>query len=133
VIHLGTATSSVETVQGIDIPPTVPDNDPGGSDPNGDGTNTGGTGAGIPPSGQPPTSTGAPSVDNVPGDTAVNTAPMGAGLPPLFSIPGLLLVGAIAAATVAGSYFRKLGLAALGGGAPCPHGLDSGLPDLRKA
>ncbi len=59
--------------------------------------------------------------------------PLGAGLPPLFSIPGLLLVGGIALATVAGSYFRRMGAAALGGGAPCPHGLDSGLPDLRKA
>ncbi len=65
--------------------------------------------------------------------TCPAAAPVAAGLPPLFSIPGLLLLGGIALAAVAGSYLRRLGAAALGGGASCSHGLDSGLPDLRKA
>ena len=39
----------------------------------------------------------------------------------------------LAGAAVAGSYVRRLGAAALGGGGACSHGLDSGLPDLRKA
>lgn len=63
----------------------------------------------------------------------VDAAPVSAGLPDLFSIPGMLLIGAFAAAAVAGSWFRRIGAAALGAGAPCPHGLESGLPDLRKA
>ena len=45
----------------------------------------------------------------------------------------MLLLGGIALAGVAGSYLRKIGALALGGGAACTHGLDSGLPDLRKA
>ena len=32
-----------------------------------------------------------------------------------------------------GEHLRRMGALALGGGAACPHGLDSGLPDLRKA
>ena len=55
------------------------------------------------------------------------------GLPELFSIPGALFFGGILGATVLGSYLRRLGLLALGGGVSCAHGLESGLPDLRKA
>ena len=65
-------------------------------------------------------------------DTALPPAELASGLPPLFSIPGLLLFGGIGAAVAAGSYVRRMGLAALGGGGACSHGLDSGLPDLRK-
>jgi hypothetical protein len=134
VLHLGTASSTVQTVQGIEIPPVVPDNDPGG-DTGGDG---GGTGSGsssgsTAPGSTTPTTGGDTTPSGDDGTSTEATEPMGAGLPPLFSIPGLLLFGGIAAASVAGSYFRKLGAAALGGGATCPHGLDSGLPDLRKA
>lgn len=136
VLHLGTASSTVQTVQGIEIPPVVPDNDPGGDDSGGGG----GTGAGsssggsVPPGSTTPTTGGGDTSSTAGGGTSTAaTEPMAAGLPPLFSIPGLLLFGGIAAASVAGSYFRKLGAAALGGGASCPHGLDSGLPDLRKA
>jgi len=64
--------------------------------------------------------------------SALPPAALASGLPPLFSIPGLLLFGGIGAAIAAGSYVRRLGLAALGGGGACSHGLDSGLPDLRK-
>ena len=42
------------------------------------------------------------------------------------------MVGAIAGALVAGSYVRRIGAMALGGAGACSHGLDSGLPDLRK-
>ena len=58
---------------------------------------------------------------------------MAAGLPPLASIPGALLVGGVALAAAAGTWLRKIGVLALGGAATCTHGLDSGLPDLRKA
>ena len=35
-------------------------------------------------------------------------------------------------ALLAGSYVRKIGAMVLGGAGACAHGLDSGLPDLRK-
>ena len=90
---------------------------------------------GVPPAAGAPAPAGAapaPAADAAVGDL-VDAAPASAGLPELFSIPGMLLIGAFALAAVAGSWFRRLGVAALGGGAPCSHGLESGLPDLRKA
>lgn len=139
VLTLGQAESTVDTVQGI-APPAIPSTDPtdpptdDGSTPAGDngggGSAAGGTGT-TPPAGSsaPPSaaSGGAPSAGELP-----PSAPVAAGLPPLFSIPGLLLIGGIALAGVAGTYLRRLGAAALGGGASCSHGLDSGLPDLRR-
>lgn len=145
VLTLGSAESTVDTVQGIALPavptPETPTDEPP-TDGDGEdetappaaegGGGTGGTSGGTPP----PATTGAPTAAG-PG-TATTTAdlppaaPVAAGLPPLFSIPGLLLLGGIALAAVAGSYLRRLGVAALGGGASCSHGLDSGLPDLRR-
>ena len=49
------------------------------------------------------------------------------------ALPWWAWVGGILGATVLGSYLRRLGLLALGGGVSCAHGLESGLPDLRKA
>lgn len=141
VITLGNATSVVDTSQPVDIPiGEVPDNNTtgGGGDPTsptgGGGTSGAGTGGGTAGTPGTPGTAGEPAVpggDSADGDL-VDAVPA-AGLPPLFSIPGALLLGAIAAATVAGSYLRRLGVMALGGGGACPHGLDSGLPDLRKA
>jgi len=141
VITLGNATSVVDTSQPVDIPiGEVPDNNTTGEggDPTsptgGGGTSGAGTGGGTAGTPGTPGTAGEPAVpggDSADGDL-VDAAPA-AGLPPLFSIPGALLLGAIAAATVAGSYLRRLGVMALGGGGACPHGLDSGLPDLRKA
>ena len=142
VITLGNATSVVDTSQPVDIPTgEVPDNNTTGEggDPTsptgGGGTSGAGTGGGTAGTPGTPGTAGDPAVpgggDSADGDL-VDAAPA-AGLPPLFSIPGALLLGAIAAATVAGSYLRRLGVMALGGGGACPHGLDSGLPDLRKA
>ncbi|HEY1117494.1 MAG TPA: choice-of-anchor P family protein [Acidimicrobiales bacterium] len=93
---------------------------------------TGGAAPGAPTAGAvPPGDTGAPGSDA--GSAAPAAFESTSGLPKLFSIPGMLLVAAFAAAAVAGSWFRRIGAAALGGGAACVHGLDSGLPDLRKA
>ena len=135
VITLGGASSVVDTVKGIDLPTPPPTTDPG-STPG----NTGGDGSNGSPSGTSPTSSGgapgAPSGGSPSGSAdgdLTGAAPMGAGLPPLFSLPGALLFGALALAAAGGSYFRKLGVLALGGTGSCPHGLDSGLPDLRKA
>jgi len=134
VVTLGVATTQVDTVQGLEIPTDVPDNDPGATD---GGGGSGGTGGGAPSSSGAAPSSGAPGT--APGDapsadgTLDDAALAGSGLPPLYSIPGAILVGGIALAAVGGSWLRKAGLLALGGSASCSHGLDSGLPDLRKA
>ncbi|MDT0202245.1 choice-of-anchor P family protein [Nocardioides sp. AE5] len=137
VVTLGMAESSVDTVPPIDLPefdagdadmasPTEVGGGDGGAggvggDPGSTGVDTGA------PAGDAPDAQGA--VDDLPEAMPVSASP---GLPALNSIPGMLLFGGIALAAAVGSYFRKLGLLALGAGAPCPHGLDSGLPDLRK-
>ena len=136
VLHLGYAASKVETADPLDIPDVVPDNDPEGEDEGETEGGTGGGGAGggtggggvTTPAGTTPVAGGAPTTE-----TALPSAELASGLPDLFSIPGLLLVGSIAGACVAGSYVRRMGALALGGGGACSHGLDSGLPDLRKA
>lgn len=136
VVHLGYATSTVETVQGITTPPIdTGDGDTGGGDPTpGGGTAsaggpgvTGAPGTDTPVAGGEPGTTGDAGTGDLPA-----AGPVAAGLPALFSIPGALLFGGLLGAGVIGSYFRRLGLAALGGGAACTHGLESGLPDLRK-
>lgn len=132
-VNLAVADGTVDTVQGIDVPtPTTepepePEEEPGAT--GGTSGSTGGVAA--PPAGTSPTVPGAesaPTAGELPAD-----AELTAGLPKLFSIPGLLLMAGLAGATVVGSYMRRIGALALGGGAACPHGLDSGLPDLRKA
>jgi hypothetical protein len=133
VVTLGNASTEVDTVQGIDLPTgDLPDNDPG--DTGGAGGGAGGSGASgpaaAPPSAVDPGPTGsAPSAAGDLGDAEL----AGSGLPPLYSIPGAVLVGSIALAAVGGSWLRKMGAIALGGSGSCTHGLDSGLPDLRKA
>jgi hypothetical protein len=137
VLHLGYATSAVDTVQPLPIPSSVPDNDPtadpspsagGGS---AGGASGGGGGAAIGGGSVPPATGGSAT----PNDTSADAiAPVAAspGLPALFSIPGLLLCAGLGGALLAGSYFRRLGALVLGAGGACPHGLESGLPDLRK-
>ena len=137
VMHLGRATSKVETAEPIEIPEVVPDNDPepeetaddGGDAAGGGGGATGGaaTGGGGTAPATTPTASGSDTTGS-----ALPPAELASGLPALFSIPGLLMLGAIAGACVAGSYVRRMGAMALGGGGACSHGLDSGLPDLRK-
>ncbi|HEY1117541.1 MAG TPA: choice-of-anchor P family protein [Acidimicrobiales bacterium] len=134
VVTLGVADTKVDTVKGLTIPTDVPDNnqtDTGGTD-----GGTGGTSSGSAPSGGAPAAS-APGAGTGDAPEAAGDLPpaelAGSGLPPLYSIPGALLVGGIALAAVGGSWLRKIGVIALGGGASCTHGLDSGLPDLRKA
>ncbi|QIG44550.1 hypothetical protein G5V58_18755 [Nocardioides anomalus] len=146
VLHLGYTTAAVDTVQPLKIPATVPDNDPtdepsdepsdeptdattGGATGGGsDGGGAGGVGTGTvpPPAGVPTTST--PEATPAP----LTDAALTAGLPPLFSIPMFLLVAGLGGAVFAGSHVRRLGALVLGGAGPCAHGLESGLPDLRK-
>ena len=134
VLHLGYATSAVDTVQSIPIPDSVPDNDPTSDPTDSEEETTGGaTGGGTDPGGAsvlPPADPSTPVTDAVPDQLATTSAT--SGLPPLFSIPGMLLFAGLGGALLAGSYFRRLGALVLGAGGACPHGLESGLPDLRK-
>ncbi|MDP2775911.1 MAG: hypothetical protein Q8O61_20320, partial [Nocardioides sp.] len=135
-INLAVADGTVDTVQGIDIPtPPAPEPEPEAEE---DGEATGGnTGGGTGGVAAPPGGTSAPTAPGGDSAPAAGELPVDAeltsGLPKLFSIPGLLLVAGLLGAGLVGSYLRRIGALALGGGAACPHGLDSGLPDLRKA
>ncbi len=137
VLHLGYTTSAVDTVQAIPIPATVPDNDPS-SDPTesaGESTTGGATSGGTDLGGGsalPPAADTSTPVSGAAPDQLANASAT-SGLPPLFSIPGMLLFAGLGGALLAGSYVRRLGALVLGAGGACPHGLESGLPDLRKA
>jgi hypothetical protein len=128
VITLASARTSVDTVQGIVIPPldTGGSTVPGGSQGN-PGTGSGGTvpGGAVAPVADPP-------LAETPEVTAPDLVSSTSGLPELFSISGMLMLGAIAAASFLGTYLRRIGLVVLGTGGTCPDGLDAGLPDLRK-
>lgn len=133
VLTVGIARATVDTVPPIEVPPVTPGETvtpPAASAPK-----PAAGSVGVPPAAGAPAPAGAapaPTAGTPVGDL-VDAAPASSGLPPLGSIPGMLLVAAFLAAAIAGSWFRRLGVAALGAGAPCAHGLESGLPDLRKA
>lgn len=139
VITLGNATSIVDTSPEIVIPPVDTgdtETDTGGNTPSTGGST--GTGGVATPGGDVPTDAGAPAAADggepaIGDDSLTDAAPAGAGLPELFSIPGALFFGGILGATLLGSYLRRLGILALGGGSSCAMGLEAGLPDLRKA
>lgn len=137
VITLGSASTVVDTVDPIAAPPAAPTGNAGGNGAAGGGGATGGGSAA--PTAAAPGGSAAPGVAaDAPGNGATTgeltgAEQMGNGLPPLNSIPGALTLGGIIAAVAAGSWLRKIGAIALGGAGTCPHGLDSGLPDLRKA
>lgn len=124
VITLGVATSTVDTVQAVPVEPAPTLPEPAAPDLPGVDTGTGAAPAVAPPVVEPPAEAGPGDLDGA--------VPVSAGLPPLFSIPGVLFLGALVLAVAVGSYLRKMGALALGAGT-CSHGLDSGLPDLRKA
>lgn len=134
VLTLGNAASATTTIQGVDFPVIeVPESplDMGASGPGGavGGVSGGAVGAGaVPPATGPAGDPGGEAAT-----TGVATEPMAAGLPPLVSIPGALLVGGIALASGVGWWLQRLGGFVLGGAGACAHGLESGVPDLRKA
>ncbi|MFS3128007.1 choice-of-anchor P family protein [Nocardioides sp. Bht2] len=136
VLTLGEARANLETVPPVSMPGTddgagtPPATDPGSDDGAGTPASEDGTGS-LPDA---PAAPDAPSVDTpttAAGDLPP-VQPVAAGLPKLFSISGGLLLGGMAIAAAIGSWFRRAGLLALGAGGACTHGLDSGLPDLRK-
>ena len=131
VITLGEAQSGVDTVQGIPIPAlstTTGGTESGGTASGSGGAATAGGSVGAPAPAAAPGGAQAPAAVGELGDAE----PAAAGLPPLYSLPGALLLGGTALALVAGSYLRRIGVLALGGAGSCTHGLDRGLPDLRK-
>jgi hypothetical protein len=134
VLHLGYTTAAVDTVQAIPLPGTVPDNDPTDDSSDAGGSAAGGaSGGGVGLGGGsalPAGDASSPTTDA--GAGTLNDAALTSGLPPLFSIPGLLMALGIGGALLAGSYVRRIGAMALGGAGACSHGLESGLPDLRK-
>jgi hypothetical protein len=151
VIHLGYTTSAVDTVQKIAVPASAPTSDPSGTpseEPTDDSSptsgpatgsagatgSTGGGGADLGGGGAapPPAAVSRPPVAQTAAPDQLAPAALSSGLPPLFSIPGLLLFAGVGGALLAGSYVRRLGALVLGAGGACPHGLESGLPDLRK-
>jgi hypothetical protein len=134
VLILGNAGTKVDTVQGIEIPTDVPDTDdagdpakPAGGSPGGGSTPA--SGAGAPPAAAPAAGSDAPPATDDLGDAEL----AGSGLPPLYTIPGAILVGGLALGALGGTWLRRAGVLALGGAGSCSHGLDRGLPDLRKA
>jgi len=134
VVTLGVAKAEVDTVPPMEIaaPAPAPDAVPPAAAPEAAPAPPAGA-VGVPPAAGPAPAGAVPPAGGAPVDDLAGAAPTSSGLPELFSIPGMLLVGAFALAAVAGSWFRRLGAAALGVAGSCPHGLDSGLPDLRKA
>lgn len=137
VVTLGTATAAVDTVPAIDMPalPDVEGSLPeagggaGGGDAGGSATGT--------TAGDASSTDAGPAAPAAEGTSAkaLDAAPTsgGPGLPPLFTVSGMLVLLAIACSAGAGIWLRRLGILALGGGAACAHGLETGLPDLRKA
>lgn len=134
VLTLGNAASTTTTIQGIDLPlievPEAP-LDMGASGPG--GTSGGMSGTAVGSGAVPPASSAAAGTPGEAVTTGVATEPMAAGLPPLASIPGALLVGGIVLGSGVGWWLQRIGGFVLGGAGACAHGLESGVPDLRKA
>lgn len=139
VVRLGNATASATILDpiapvapGTAGPPAGGGKGSGAAAGGGTGAGAGGgaAGGGAAAPGGAPAAGAAGGADGVP---ALEATPLGAGLPPLNTVPGALLFGGILGAIVAGSWLRRMGLVVLGGGAACGHGLETGVPDLRKA
>ncbi len=137
VIHAGNAASESSTVPKMefDLPTVDPSALAGAGTPPVSGT-TGGTSgaAGAGAAGAAPALGQASAAGGDAGDVGTLAAkPMSAGLPPLASIPGALMVGALVIAAGVGWWLQKIGGLVLGGAGSCSHGLETGVPDLRRA
>ncbi|MCW2781502.1 MAG: hypothetical protein JWR35_1951 [Marmoricola sp.] len=128
VIYLGNANSEAGAVPTVAIP-TVPSS-------GGPGTSTSGvpgSSGTLPPGGLP--STDLPTGTTVPVDLSSSPTAVAkvAGLPPLGSVPGMLLLAGLLVAAGLGWWLTKFGALGLGTSAMCKLGLQTGVPDLRKA
>lgn len=147
VITLGNSATTTSTVPAIELPDIDPGHLPaGGADgsggtpavPGAGGSDVGsgssgtdlGSGSAAPPAG---TSAAAAASAAAGAGDALAAEPMSAGLPPLASVPGALMVGGLVLATGIGWWLQKIGAFVLGGAGSCAHGLETGVPDLRKA
>ena len=135
VITAGNAQVAAQTIQGVTFPSLdLPDVPSGASATGGGAAVSGGSSVGttgsLPGAGAP-----APVGDAgaAPATTDVATEPVSAGLPPLASIPGALLVGGLVLASGVGWWLQRIGGFVIGGAGACAHGLETGIPDLRKA
>jgi len=138
VLTLGNAVTEVETVEALEVPTEPPGTDPGAETPDEAESDDGAaappdTGSAAPGDSPAATDPGAGEEPAAAADDLGAAQLTGSGLPPLYSIPGAILLGALALGAVAGAWLRRAGVLALGGAGTCTHGLDSGLPDLRKA
>lgn len=135
VITAGNAAAETTTVPMMefdlgDLPTVDPSQlDGAGAPPvsGGTGGTSGVTGAGAPALGEAAAAGEAGEVG------ALAAAPMSSGLPPLASIPGALMVGGLVLASGVGWWLQKIGGLVLGGAGSCTHGLETGVPDLRRA
>jgi hypothetical protein len=135
VITTGTTAANVDTVPKIAIPSLSAQSVGPAAGPAATGTaGSGGTTLGAAGTGGP--GAGAP-VTSVPGSGSgtAQIAPRSArpGLPPLGSVPGVLIAGGLLIASALGWWLQKIGGFVLGGAGSCSHGLETGVPDLRKA
>jgi hypothetical protein len=135
VITAGNAAAEATTVPKMDL--SLPSVDPGSLNgaavPPGGGT-TGGSSGAVAGSAAPPAAAGDAAAAGDNGDVgALAAKPMSSALPPLASIPGALMVGAFVIAAGVGWWLQKIGGLVLGGAGACSHGLETGVPDLRKA
>ncbi len=133
VITAGGAAADVSTVPAI----TFPDLSGLSAGAGGVGATAGGgaaatTGGASATSGAPPAG-GASAGAADPATTSVQTRNAAAGLPPLASVPGALMVGGLLLASGLGWWLQRLGAFVIGGAGSCSHGLETGVPDLRKA
>lgn len=138
VIYAGRVTSEAQTIKAISFPigGTATTGTPSAPAAAAGGASAAGGSAPLSSGGAPnlsAPSTGDVAAGGAPGATTpIQNVSATPGLPPLGSVPGMLTLGGLALAAVAGWWFRR-GMAVLFGGAgTCPHGLASGLPDLRK-
>ena len=131
VITAGNAAAQASTVPKMqfDLPSVNPGSLNGAAAPpsTGAGGGVGGSAAAAPGLGGPAAAAGGGDVG------ALAAKPMSAGLPPLGSIPGALTAGGIIMAAGIGWWLQKIGGLVLGGAGACSHGLETGVPDLRKA
>ena len=136
VITAGNAAAETSTVPKLDL--SLPTVDPGSLNgaavPPSGGTAGGSTGVTPGSAGAPAAALGGDAGAAPSGDAgALAAQPMSSSLPPLASIPGALLVGGFVIAAGVGWWLQKIGGLVLGGAAACSHGLETGVPDLRKA
>lgn len=135
VITAGNAASETTTVPMMEFDlgdlPTVDAGDLAGAAAPPVSGSTGGTG--VTAAGAAPALGEAAAAGDAGEVGALAAEPMSSGLPPLASIPGALTVGGLILAAGVGWWLQKIGGLVLGGAGSCTHGLETGVPDLRRA